>query len=975
MTGPTERHPSPELRLMTEFSAPKRSTILLHQIKASYHEGLPLFVASIGCAMLVTLLLWNEYVPHALLLSWLTSTSLISLLQIGIITKFRTISKQSFSIELWHTLLLAGSFLNGAHWGFSALTMLSDTVGVTQLVALVAVASLLVFATTVFTANISAFLCFAVPPFFCLIVHTVRTFDSYGYPFFFVVIMFAGFVIYSAYRHYKNRERTLIKELENESLIQYLDNGRRVAEELNEQLTNEVLSRENAEQQLLSAQKTLELNVDQRTHDLTITNERLNQQISLRKSISDALVKSQTRLSQAIEASQLGLWDWDLTSGTVYQSAFHEAFKQRELTSVDFINNLKQAIHPQDYPATKQALSEYLKNKSDVYQVQYRIKQGDDWLWIEDSGKAVKFDSSGDPVRMLGTRRNINAEKKRDEQVRLAKSVFDHTSEGVFVLDSNFCFISVNPAFCNITGYSKVDIEGHYFIELSNTPQKYKVFNQAKIEIESSGQWQAEIFEKRKDGNYFPVWIQINSITNGHGDIEYYAGLLSDITARKEADEKLNYLLNYDDLTGLANRSLFRDRLHSAVNKVRQDNLKYCLIMVDIDRFKQINDSLGHEVGDYLLKEVSQRITSAIRNADTIARLSSDEFAMLIEYQSEEEASSQASNILKSLSAPYFVAENELLISCSIGISQLPKDALELQPLLQQAAMATQQAKYLGGNNIQFYNEGLENQSQYHMEIEGELRKAMQNNELEVFYQPKVNVHTKRIESAEALVRWRHPARGLISPSEFIHIAEDSGLIAEIGKFVLLKSCIQAKQWTDDGTATITVSVNVSAHQLRHENLPQAVSNVLKKTQLPESQLELELTESALMENLSAATALLKKLCSLGVSISLDDFGTGYSSLSHLKRFPVDALKIDRSFIRDITSKQEDEAIVNAIIVLGHSLNLKVIAEGVESKEQLVLLDQLGCDEIQGYFIAKPLSSNDMTAMLKEQTRLSSSAI
>lgn len=967
MTGPTERHPSPELRLMTEFSAPKRSTILLHQIKASYRESLPLFAASIGCAIIVTLLLWNEYVPHTLLVGWLVSTTLFSLVQIGCIIKFRSVSEQRFSIKFWHSLLLVGSFINGAHWGFSALTMLPDTIGITQLIGLMSVASLLVFSTTVFTTNIKAFLCFVVPPFFSLITHTLITFYNYGYPFLFVVIMFAGFVIFSAYRHYKNRERTLIKELENESLIQYLDNDRRVAEELNEQLTNEVLSRENAEQQLLSAQKTLEQNVEQRTRDLTLTNERLNQQVALRKSISDALVKSQTRLSQAIEASQLGLWDWDLVSGTVYQSAFHQAFKQRELTSTDFINNLQQAIHPHDYPGAKQALSDYLKNKSEAYYVQYRIKDGEGWLWIEDSGKAVKFDGSGVPIRMLGTRRNINAEKKRDEQVRLAKSVFDHTSEGIFVLDSDFCFISVNPAFCDITGYAKTDIEGNCFIELSHTPKKYEVFEQAKEQINNSGQWQAEIFEKRKDGNYFPAWIQLNSIINSNGQIECYAGLLSDISARKEADEKLNYLLNYDDLTSLANRSLFKDRLHNAVNKSRKDDLKYSLIMVDIDRFKQINDSLGHETGDLLLKEVSKRITGAAKSPDTIARLSSDEFAILTQYNAEDAVSSQAEQILTAISAPFFIAENELLISCSIGISLLPADALELQPLLQQAAMATQQAKYLGGNNIQLYHQGLENQSKDYMEIEGELRKAMQNNELEVFYQPKVNVHTQCIESAEALVRWQHPKKGVISPAEFIHIAEYSGLIAEIGEFVLLESCLQAKQWADNGTAEITVSVNVSAHQLRHENLAQAVGNVLKTTKLPENQLELELTESSLMENLSAATALLKRLSDLGVSISLDDFGTGYSSLSHLKRFPVDGLKIDRSFIKDITSKPEDEAIVNAIIVLGHSLNLKVIAEGVESKEQLALLDQLGCDEIQGYFIAKPLSSQDMTTMLLQQ--------
>ncbi|WP_250655399.1 EAL domain-containing protein [Alkalimarinus coralli] len=974
MTGPLERHPSPELRLMTEFSAPERSTILLHQLKATYHQSLPLFIASIGCALLVTLLLWEEHVTQDLLLTWLISTSFASLLQIALIGQFKKRCQQAFSLELWQGLFLGGALLSGAHWGFAALTMLSDTVGVTQLVALVAVAGLLVFATTIFTMSIKAFLCFALPPFFCLVIHTTLSFENYGYPFFFVNIIFAGFVIYSAYRHYKNRERTLIKELENESLIQYLDNGRRVAEELNEQLSNEVFSREAAEKELLSAQKTLETRVDQRTRDLTATNERLNQQVALRKSISDALVKSQTRLSQAIEASQLGLWDWDLTSGTVYQSAFHDAFKQRELTSADFIANLKQAIHPQDYPIAKQALSQYLKLQNNTYQVQYRIKQADDWLWIEDSGKAVKHDSSGNPTRMLGTRRNINAEKKRDEQVRLAKSVFDHTSEGVFVLDSHFCFVSVNPAFCNITGYSKEDLEGHYFIELSNTPQKYKVFSQAKDEIDHSGQWQAELFEKRKDGNYFPAWIQINSITNNQNEVEYYAGLISDLSDRKEADEKLNYLLNYDDLTGLANRSLFRDRLHNAVIKVRNSAGKYCLVMVDIDRFKQINDNLGHEAGDYLLKDVAQRISGAISNADTVARLSSDEFAILIEYNTDNDIAPQAEKVLTSLSAPYFVAENELLISCSIGISKLPENAKELQTLLQQAAMATQQAKYLGGNNIQFYSSALQNKSQYHMEVERELRKAMQNDELEVFYQPKVNVHTKHIDSAEALVRWRHPSRGLIPPSEFIHIAEESGLIAEIGRFVLLKSCQQAKQWSDKGMADIKVSVNVSAHQLRQENLVEAVSEVLKKTRLPESQLELELTESALMEDLNAATSLLKQLCALGVSIALDDFGTGYSSLSHLKRFPVNALKIDRSFIRDIVSKPEDEAIINAIIVLGHNLSLKVIAEGVESKEQLDILERLGCDEIQGYFIAKPLSPADMTDMLEQRKALISSA-
>jgi len=989
MTRLVERQASPELTLMTEFSVPKRSTVMLNQLKTVYSEALPLFFVSIICAGLVSLLFLNEIQSefyqaadnkHSTVIIWLISITLASLFQVGLIVAFKRISKKTFSQTLWHNLFLVGTLINGVHWAVAALALQSGSIGVVELVASAAVGSILVYAATVFTMNLKAFFCFATPPLAGLLIHTLLWIDSYGLPYLLTNIMFAGFVSYSAYHHYKNRKSALIKSLENASLIQYLDNARCVAEALNEQLSNEVFSREATEKKLKAAHKTLEYRVRKRTIDLTEANEKLSQQVTLRKSISDALVKSQTRLSQAIEVSQLGLWDWDLIKGTVYQSTFHDAFKQRELTSIDFIANLKRVIHPHDYQLAKAALTQYLKGESDSYLVQYRIStQKEGWLWIEDCGKTVKIDSDGSPLRMLGTRRSINSEKKRDEQVRLAKSVFDHTSEGVFVLDADFRFISVNPSFQTITGYDKEELEGHVFLDLSNTPKKHQVFQQAKESLDNKDHWQAEFFEKRKDGNYFPAWVQINTIRNERGAVNYYAGLISDISARKEADEKLKYLLNYDDLTGLANRSLFRDRLHNAVVKARQDNAQFYLIMIDIDRFKQINDSLGHEIGDALLKEAAQRITTSIGKADTIARLASDEFAVIIECDHEarteingeadieSKASTQASQLLNSLSAPYFIHKNELLISCSIGISLLPEYAQELKPLLQQATMATQQAKYLGGNNIQFYHSELKGLSQDRMEIEKELRKAIKNDELEVFYQPKMNLHNQKIESAEALIRWRHSSKGLISPSEFVHIAEDSGLITEIGHYVLLKACQQAKQWADNDIANIKVCVNISAHQLRHANLVQTISDVLKNTDLKARQLELEITESSIMENLNTATELLKKLCAMGISIALDDFGTGYSSLSYLKLFPVDSLKIDRSFIRDIETTQEDAAIAKAIIVLGHSLKLKVTAEGIENKAQYALLEKLNCDEIQGYYIAKPLAVDDMTHMLTQQ--------
>ncbi len=983
MTLPVEHKSSPNLTLMTEFSAPKRSAILLHQLKALYSETLPFFLVSIVCAGLITLLLWNEKTDQQLLLNWFLSNATACALQIALIIKFKRISKSPFSLRRWHKLFLVGTLINAAHWGYAAFALQSDTLGIVELVATAAVAGLLVYATTVFTMSLSAFFCFALPPILCLLFHSMLWIENYGYPYLIVNIMFSAFLSHSAFHHYKSRTTTLIKALENESLIHYLDNARCMAEKLNKQLSAEISSREEVESELKAAHKTLEQRVNQRTADLTEANNLLNQQVTLRRSISDALLKSQSRLSQAIEASQLGLWDWDLMNGTVYQSAFHDAFQKRELSSVDFISNLKLVVHPQDYPIAKKALSEYLKGDTENYLVQYRICDKDGkWLWIEDCGKTVKTDSDGSPLRMLGTRRNIHSEKKRDEQVRLAKAVFDHTSEGVFVLDENFHFVSVNPAFCKISGYEKSELEGRFFIEVSHTPKKYKVFSQAREQLENEDYWQAELFDKRKNGNYFPVWLQINAIRDTQNDIIYYAGLLSDMSARKEADEKLTYLLNYDDLTGLANRSLFRDRLHNAIVRTRRGDAQFCLMIIDIDRFKQINDSLGHEAGDYLLKEVAQRITTTLTSAadlsdnttslsdlslDTMARLAADEFAVIIKYEAESSISSLAKTLLKALSLPYFVAENELLISCSIGLSLLPKHAQEFQTLLQQATLAAQQAKYLGGNNAQFYSHEFQDFSTYRMTIEKELRKAIKNDELEVFFQPKVNVSTGLIDSAEALVRWRHPSRGLVSPSEFVHIAEDSGLITEIGEFVLLKACQQTKRWVDNNIATIKISVNISAHQLRHNSLSQTVAKILKETQLTERQLELELTESSIMENITAATVMLKKLCAMGISISLDDFGTGYSSLSHLKRFPVDALKIDRSFIRDIETKAEDAAIVKAIIVLGHSLKLKVIAEGVENKNQFDILKQLDCDEAQGYFIAKPLSATDMTQMLTLQ--------
>ena len=733
---------------------------------------------------------------------------------------------------------------------------------------------------------------------------------------------------------------------------------------LSKRLSTENRKTDIARRELEDARMDLEKIVSHRTRELTFTNTRLNDEIGQRENASHALQESERRLTQVLDASRLGFWDWNMEAEQIFHSRFKELFGYDIDQLNGFKGHLEHLIHPNDAKDVRQAIVSHLRKKKEQYVARYRIRHASgEWIWVEDRGQVVEWDHLKRASRMLGTRRDISLEMQYEQEARLAVTVFESTSDAIFVLDTNFCFMTVNKAFRELTGYQNKDIIHKSTLEL-NASENSDRYRHMLEELSIEGQVQGEIIEYKKDGKPFPIWIQMNAVKDNHGVVIHYVGLFRDLTQHKETEERLRYLSNYDPLTGLANRTLLQSRLHEALKTAEKNNQELALIMIDLDRFRQINDSLGHATGDELLRQVSRRLLRHTARVHTTSRLASDEFAIVIDTWTDPETLEELSKeIIKTLSTPYTLDDNELLIGASIGISRFPENGREMQTLISQADIAMNQSKHLGGNTVQFFNENMRSSSRERLALESELRQGIDGDQLEVFYQPKMTLAEGSITTAEALVRWNHPTEGLVLPGKFIALAEETGLIHDIGAFVLEQSCLQAREWLERGWE-IRVSVNISVGQLRKGHLADQVKDVLKRTRLPAHLLELEITESQLMDDIESSIEMLTLVRDLGVTLSVDDFGTGYSSLSYLKRLPVDTLKIDRSFISHIHTNDNDSAITRAIIAMAHSLDLRVVAEGVELRSHIDFLQEHACDEVQGYFISKPLPVSEFNQFL-----------
>lgn len=546
-------------------------------------------------------------------------------------------------------------------------------------------------------------------------------------------------------------------------------------------------------------------------------------------------------------------------------------------------------------------------------------------------------------------------ESKR--HLNLAHKVIEASLDGIIITDADGLIEAINPAFTTLTGYLAEEVIGQKPAMLRSGRHDKEFYDQMWNSITTKGHWQGEVWNRRKNGDVFPEWLTITRIQDAEGGTIKFAGIFSDITERKKAEERIRNLAYFDVLTGLPNRRLFNDRLSMAINAAKRHHQRLAILFLDLDLFKRINDTLGHSVGDRVLEEMANRLKLCMRDSDTVSRMGGDEFTILLsEIQDVEDAARLARRIVDSISQPFLVDDRELFVTTSVGISVFPEDGDNPESLVKNADIAMYRAKDLGRNSYQLYTPQMNAKTFERLAMENELRKALERGEFLLNYQVKVNLDTGGIAGAEALVRWLHPELGLVPPVDFIPLAEDTGLIVPLGEWVLKAACEQNKQWQKRGLPPIRMAVNISPHQFNQVDLVGRVRKILDETHLDPKYLELEVTESVLMEHMETAAHMLNELRALGVVTSIDDFGTGYSSLAYLKRIPIDALKIDASFMQDITTDDSDAEIVSAIIGLAHNLRLKVVAEGVENEEQIAFLRSHGCDEIQGYLVSRPVS-------------------
>lgn len=665
-------------------------------------------------------------------------------------------------------------------------------------------------------------------------------------------------------------------------------------------------------------------------------------------------------LENVIMGTRVGTWFWNVQTG---QTRFNERWAEivgyslKELEPVS-IDTWMELLHPEDAEKSGQLLEQYFQGETDFYECEARMRhKNGSWIWILDRGKVLKWSESGEPLEMYGTHQDITRRKTNELQLALAASVYQQVHEGILITNVEGRIVDVNDAFTRITGYTKDEVVGQSPRLLKSGRHDSNFYNLLWAELEREGVWTGEIWNKRKNGEIYPELITISAVKDGSGNRQHYVGLFADITSLKEHEHQLEKIAHFDTLTGLPNRFLFNDRLRVAMHRAKRHQIQLALLFIDLDGFKEVNDTFGHDVGDRLLVKLSNRVNELLREEDTFARLGGDEFTIVLPgITAEIDLKNVLDRILTSIAQPINVNDITLHVSGSIGVALYPdQDDVDADQLIRHADQAMYTAKLSGKNGYQFFDPDYDRSVRgLHQEV-NRVKEALVSNEFELYYQPKVNLRTSEIIGFEALLRWQHPDKGLLSPGVFLPSIEDHVVMVEIGEWTIRKSLMQLSNWCAEGI-NLPVSVNIAAIHLQQTDFFERLQSLLTEFHDVSPQyLQFEVLESSALENMVTAQTIINQCRDIGIQFAIDDFGTGYSSISYLKDIPAQILKIDQSFVKNITNETDDRMILGGIVGLAKAFSKDVIAEGLEDMQYAELLMDVGCDMAQGYGIAYPM--------------------
>ncbi len=847
------------------------------------------------------------------------------------------------------TLLATGIFL--IHFNLSITKKYVDNNNILFLSALLSI-SVAIISIAFLTLRLRYFflLCFPIiiPILFAQLHEFYKPHELFYWVYDFMVLV----VLICAYQVYKNHQQRTILFFRNKELIEDCKQQVQLTDKICQQLQQEMHKSKEIEIQLQMNNQLLEKKVQERIQDIQKINERLEHYSQ--------------NLTLAHEIAGIRAWNWDIANRLIEISSDTQ-HKNPIAVCKQHQYAVENMIHPEDRQLARHTLKRHLKGYTERFELILRIKNDQGaWIWVQELGRVILRDpKTKKPLRMVGMRRDIDQEQQDQEQLKLAANVLQKASEGIFILDENLHYVDANPYFEQMTGLSRdVILQRHLFdLNIQQQPSFLKITKQ----LLKYGSFDGALHQHYSSGREVDIWLHINSVKDNQARVLKYVGIASDHTERKRQEQRLSYLENYNSLTDLPNRMYYHHQLHQLL--VNADQQPFAVIQLNIDRFRQLNELLGKQGADELLQQVAQRLRSVCYEARLLAYLNGNHFAILYDISHLRSSVKQlCERILLSMLQAFHIQEYEKIISLSIGIAYYPEHGRQIDVLNNRAELALGQAKRLGGNTVCDYAHD-PMLHQHAVELEHELRKAILNHELVVYYQPKLCAKTYKIIGFEALVRWHHPQKGLLLPEHFIPLALQSSLISDIGRLVINQTVKQIQAWHLAGFNEISVSVNIVAQQINRGELLNDLETAMQKYPIAAQALELEITESSLIENSHLVKNMLQELKRRHIAISLDDFGTGYSSMAYLTEFPIDILKIDRSFIVKIGDKKQ-EAIIGAIIAMAKAIGLTIVAEGVETIEQAQFLKNLNCDILQGYLFSKPLSPEMSTTFLNHHQPL-----